>query len=249
MNTIKLLTVAVFSAVALAGASPCRAQVFRYNIHIDPITSGLISAQHAMLDGIYTKRIASQEALLVEEALIHSTLSNIHNLQVKTVDYLSNAQEAVRKLNQIAEISRLALDYIPDNALGLVNDIRNHPHKEQLVGINAQLMQQIIAEAAELTPLIASLVTSEVAAKKGDGTYDTESQVNLLNGKERLEVANTILNRLRMLNGSLMSMRRRVHAANIAIVWRDVESTPHIGTNEAMAGKAGSSFPRLDVTK
>lgn len=193
------------------------AQLFRYNIHIDPITSSLIGAQTSMLENVYKKRIQRQEALLVQEGLIHQTLSGIHELQRKTIDYLGNAQKAVKTLRQLSEIASLATTDIPNNTVTLLKEIKDHPQKAALAGITSSVMQQIITEAANLTPLIASLVTSETVKKNADGSVDTNANVNLLNGKERFEVANTILKRLRVLNVHLMTMHWQVRSARIPV--------------------------------
>lgn len=210
----------IAAAIACATVYPIgsNAQVFRYNIHIDPITSGLIGSQTSMLEDIYKKRIERQEALLVQEGLIHQTLSGIHELQCKTIDYLSNAQKAVKTLRQLSEIASLATNDIPDNTVTLLREIADHPQKAVLAGITSSVMQQIITEAADLTPLIASLVTSEAVKKNDDGSIDTNANVNLLNGKERFEVANTILKRLRVLNVHLMTMRWQIRSARIPVI-------------------------------
>lgn len=211
---IAAAAVAGLAALTPAGAS---AQLFRYNIHIDPITSGLIGAQTSMLENMYRQRIERQDALLAEEAVINLTLGGIHSLQKKTIDYLSNAQDAIKSLGQIAEISRLAVDDIPGNALGLLQEIKNHPQKAALAGINSALLQSIVMEAADLTPLIATLVTSPTVKKDDDGTVDTKSKVNLLNGAERFEVANSVLRRLRMLNGSIINLRWQIQSARVYV--------------------------------
>lgn len=218
MTMIRLKKYTVGAIVALWALSlpvESNAQLFRYNIHIDPITSGLIGAQTSMLEEVYKKRIERQDILIVQETLIHQTLSGIHGLQKKTIEYLSNAQSAVRSLNQIVEIGRLATTDIPDNTLALLKEISTHPQKAALAGINGDLLQTVAAEAADLTPLIATLVTSTTAGINPDGSVDTGAKVNLLNGAERLEVANSILRRLRMLNANLMVMRWQVRAARL----------------------------------
>lgn len=184
------------------------AQVFCYNIHIDPLTMTAITLQTNTLEGAYNKRIQSQALLLVEEEVIHRTLDGIHNIQKKTIDYLSQAQGAIQKLSQLKEIAQLAINDIPTEVLALLKEAKQHPDKAIISAVTNSLVADVVQEASELTPLIASLVTGETASKRSDGSIDTSGPNNLLNGAERFKVANDVLYRLRNLDSTIRSLRR-----------------------------------------
>lgn len=216
------ITISLLLALLIA-VSPARGQVFRYNIHIDPLTTAAIQAQTNTLVGAYNKRINLQTGILAQETIIGATLKGIHDLQSKTLEYLSNAQAAISNLRQIGEIADLALHSIPAEAQALVADVADHPDGTLAAVINRSLVADVVEEASELTPLIANLVKSATVKKRSDGSIEPNNQVNLLNGAERLKVANDVLFRLRNMYSTLRSMRTMVKYSKFKFIEIDID--------------------------
>lgn len=181
--------------------------------HVDPLSTAAIKSQTRTLERLYNDRIDRQSLILAEETVINATLGSIHNLQKKTFEYLSHAQSAIQTLSQLKTIKDLVIDGIPQNVSGLLSEIKTHPQRAALAGITSNLLTDLITEAGEVAALVETLVTSSTVKKDKDGNIDTKGKVNLLNGSERLQVAETIISRLRSLNNSLVTIRWQINAA------------------------------------
>lgn len=172
-------------------------------ITIDPGLTAAIVAQTTALNGVYKTRTKKQNAIIAAETAITATMTEVHKIESKVLEYLSNAQGAVQNLHQIKRAAELSAIEIPRNIKALSSAVPRNIKGTAIATVVSSELTNAATEAASLYPLIAQLVTSgSYNSPNGDGT-SSKKKVNLLDAAERYYIANEVVRRLESINMDL----------------------------------------------
>lgn len=180
----------------------------------DPVLTAAVGAQAAAMSNAYSERTQKQNAILVAEAAITATMSRVHQVEEKVLEYLSNAQGAVQNLHQIKRAGELVALEIPKNLVELGKAIPKHPKGAAIAALCSSEIKDTTLEVAALYPLIAQLVSSgSYNVTTAEGTTE-KKKVNLLNAAERYYIANQVVSRLEAINMSIFLLTWQVRTLN-----------------------------------
>lgn len=194
MNTsiIKFIAIILFSFIF-----PFQLQA------IDPVLAGAVTSQTLALKGVYKEREKKQTAIIAAEGAITAALAEIHKVENKVLEYLSNAQGAVANLHQIKRAGELALIEIPQNIKLVGSSVRGNLKGTAIATIVSEEMKDAALEASSLYPLIAQLVSSGSYNVQDANGNNQKKKINLLNASERYYIANEVVSRLESINMNL----------------------------------------------
>lgn len=201
-------------------------------ITTDPALTAAIVAQTEALKSLYNTRTKKQNAILAAETAATAAMTEIHRIENKVLEYLSNAQGAMNNLYQIKRAAELSTKEIPGNLRFVLSSIPSHLRGTAIAAVVSDEMRDAATEAASLYPLIAQLVTS--------GTYNVSGseqrkKVNLLDAAERYYIANDIVRRLENINMSLYLLAWQIRTYSLHDLFYHL--TPETWAN-VMGGKA-----------
>lgn len=202
---------------------------------IDAVLAGAVTGQTMALKGVYKERTKKQEAIIKAETAITVALTEIHKVENKVLEYLSNAQGAMTNLYQIKRAAELSAIEIPNNIKLVGKSIPNHLRGTAIALIVSDEIKDAVAEATSLYPLVAQLVTSgsyNVTDIDGD---TKKKKVNLLDAAERYYIANEIVTRLENINMSLYLLAWQIRTYTLSDLFFHL--TPDTWYN-VMAGDA-----------
>lgn len=184
----------------------------------DPALAAAIVANKEALQQTYKKRSKLQQDIIKAEAAITVAMTEVHRIESKMLDYLSNASGAVQNLHQIKRAAELVTLEIPRN-IGLVGQsMKGNLKGTVIAGIVSKSLRDATAEAAALGPLMAQLVTSGSYKTTDIDGNTTNKKVNLLNAAERYYIANEVVSRLERINLDLFLLAWQIRTLS----WSDL---------------------------
>lgn len=167
---------------------------------VDPVLTAAVLAQTAALDKVYSERNQKNNSILAAEVAINATMNEVHKIEEKVLDYLSNAQGAVQNLHQIKRAGELVLSEIPNNIKFLKSSLPGNLKGTMIAAVVSDELQNSYEEMTSLYPLVSQLVTSgSYNVQTANGSTE-KKKVNLLNAAERYYVANEIVQKLERIN-------------------------------------------------
>ena len=202
-------------------------------IDADPALAAAVTAQTALLEATYKERSKHQNAIIVAETAINGAMDQIHKVEEKMLDYLSNAQGALKNLYQLKRCYDLVKTEIPQNISAVHSAIKGHAMGTAIATIASDEASSLRDDAYALYPLIAQLVTSgSYNQRNGDGTVD-KKKVNLLNASERYYILNEIVTRLENINTSLWLLSWQIQTFSLTDLFQTL--TPEAWCNAILA--------------
>ena len=221
---------AVFAALlGLAlGGLPCHAQ------QTDPALTAAVLAQTAELKSLHEKRRKTQEKIIAAETAVTLALDRVHSVEDKMLEYLSNAQGAMKNLYQIRRAGELVLTEIPQNCSLLAKSVVGNIKGTAIAAIVSDELADAATQMAALYPFMKQLVTSGTYDVTGaDGTNE-KHKVNLLSSAERYYIANEVVTRLETINTDLFILAWQVRTLSWNDLWFSLDPE---GWASVMSGK------------
>lgn len=215
--------------VMIYGAVPMSAQ------QTDPTLTAAVIAQTAELKSIYSKRKTTQEKIIAAEVSVTLALDRVHSVENKMLDYLSNAQGAMKNLYQIKRASELVLTEIPKNTALLTKSVPSHLKGTAIAVLVSDELTDAAAQMAALYPFMQQLVTSGSYTVTGSSGADEKHKVNLLNSAERYYIANEVVSRLETINTDLWLLAWQIRTLSWNDLWFTLDPE---GWANVMSGKA-----------
>lgn len=201
----------------------------------DPTLTAAVIAQTAELKSIYSKRKSTQEKIIAAEASVTLALDRVHSVENKMLDYLSNAQGAMKNLYQIKRASELVLTEIPKNTALLTKSVPSHLKGTAIAVLVSDELTDAAAQMAALYPFMQQLVTSGSYTVTGSSGADEKHKVNLLNSAERYYIANEVVSRLETINTDLWLLAWQIRTLSWNDLWFTLDPE---GWANVMSGKA-----------
>ena len=227
MNNGKTTVLAVLLGLA-AGCLPCHAQ------QTDPALTAAVMAQTAELKNLHDKRRKTQEKIIAAETAVTLALDRVHSVEDKMLEYLSNAQGAMKNLYQIRRAGELVLTEIPQNCSLLAKSVVGNIKGTAIAAIVSDELADAATQMAALYPFMKQLVTSGTYDVTGaDGTNE-KHKVNLLSSAERYYIANEVVTRLETINTDLFILAWQVRTLSWNDLWFSLDPE---GWASVMSGK------------
>lgn len=210
---MKLRIASLFLSITLALPQALQGQV-----QLDPALTAAISANKIALEKTYKKRSKLQQKMIAAEAAVTATMTEVHRIENKMLEYLANASGAVQNLHQIKRAGELVSIEIPRN-IGLVKkSMKGNLKGTVIAALVSKSLQDALTETLTLSPMIAQLVTSG-SYKASDLNGNTVNKnVNLLDAAERYYIANEVVSRLERINMDLFILAWQIRS----LTWTDL---------------------------
>ncbi len=200
----------------------------------DPTLTATVILQTEELKSIHKKRKNTQEKIIAAETAVTVALDRVHAVENKMLEYLSNAQGAMKNLYQIKRAAELVTTEIPRNTALLKNSVKGNLKGTAIAALVSDEITDAATQMAALYPFMQKLVTS--------GSYDVTNaegktekhKVNLLSSAERYYIANEVVTRLERINTDLFILAWQVRTLSWNDLWFKLDPE---GWASVMSGK------------
>ena len=217
-----LISLLVFSNVCFAQQS-------------DPVLTGAVAAQSAMLQKIFKDREKTQKKIIAAETAVAVAMDRMHKVEDQMLEYLQNAQGAMQNLYQIKRAAELVTVEIPQNISLVKNSLPGHLKGTAIAVLVSDEITDAATQMASLYPFMQQLVTSGSYNVTGSNGEPEKHKVNLLNSAERYYVANEVVTKLENINTDLWLLAWQIRTMSWHDLWFGLDPE---GWATVMSGKA-----------
>lgn len=217
-----LISLLVFSNVCFAQQS-------------DPVLTGAVAAQSAMLQKIFKDREKTQKKIIAAETAVAVAMDRMHKVEDQMLEYLQNAQGAMQNLYQIKRAAELVTTEIPQNMNLVRQSLPGHLKGTAIAMLVSDELTDAATQMASLYPFMKQLVTSGSYNVTGADGKDEKHKINLLNSAERYYVANEVVTKLEDINTDLWLLAWQIRTMSWNDLWYGLDPD---GWATVMSGKA-----------
>ena len=217
-----LISLLVFSNVCFAQQS-------------DPVLTGAVAAQSAMLQKIFKDREKTQKKIIAAETAVAVAMDRMHKVEDQMLEYLQNAQGAMQNLYQIKRAAELVTTEIPQNMNLVRQSLPGHLKGTAIAMLVSDELTDAATQMASLYPFMKQLVTSGSYNVTGTDGKNEKHKINLLNSAERYYVANEVVTKLEDINTDLWLLAWQIRTMSWNDLWYGLDPD---GWATVMSGKA-----------
>lgn len=179
----------------------------------DPILTAAVVDQTRQLKSLHEETVDKQKKIEALNAGIMVEMGNIHAIEKKVVDYLSEASGTIRNTYQIVRATQLSSDIIK-HLQECQKASQVHPINAAMAAIVTKKYSEIYTDAASTYAYMASLVTT--------GTIGGE-KVNLLSSAERMQIMAMVMTKLQNIDYAIISLTVMLESYGLLDWWREVD--------------------------
>ena len=205
----------------------------------DPVLTGAVAAQSAMLQKIFKDREKTQKKIIAAETAVAVAMDRMHRVEDQMLEYLQNAQGAMQNLYQIKRATELVTTEIPQNMNLVRQSLPGHLKGTAIAMLVSDELTDAATQMASLYPFMKQLVTSgsyNVSDYDEKGNpVNKKHKVNLLNSAERYYVANEVVTKLENINTDLWLLAWQIRTMSWNDLWYGLDPD---GWATVMSGKA-----------
>ena len=217
-----LISLLVFSNVCFAQQS-------------DPVLTGAVAAQSAMLQKIFKDREKTQKKIIAAETAVAVAMDRMHKVEDQMLEYLQNAQGAMQNLYQIKRAAELVTTEIPQNMNLVRQSLPGHLKGTAIAMLVSDELTDAATQMASLYPFMKQLVISGSYNVTGADGKNEKHKINLLNSAERYYVANEVVTKLEDINTDLWLLAWQIRTMSWNDLWYGLDPD---GWATVMSGKA-----------
>ena len=206
-----------------------------FAIETDPVLTGAVGTQTAMLKSLFNKREKTQQKILAAEAAVTVAMDRMHRVEDQMLEYLQNAQGAMQNLYQIKRAAELVTTEIPQNMNLVRQSLPGHLKGTAIAMLVSDELTDATTQMMSLYPFMKQLVTSGSYNVTGADGKNEKHKVNLLNSAERYYVANEVVTRLENINTDLWLLAWQIRTMSWNDLWYGLDPD---GWATVMSGKA-----------
>lgn len=188
-------------------------------IQIDPTLTAAIVTQTDLLKDQYKKRSDHHSKIEVAQAAIAVAMENVHKVEEKVLEYMSNASGAMQNLIQLKKITELVTTDIPDNLVKLGKDIPDNIKGTAITLVVNNTITDTTADIVALSGIVSRLVTSHYSFKDSKDSND----INLLSAAERFSILQDVYHRLTSINRRIYLMNFYIKTFSWKELWRGID--------------------------
>lgn len=165
-------------------------------VQTDPGLTSAVAAQTIALEEIAKKRKEKQDKIIEFQTAIGVVMTSIHDVENKTLEYMSNASSAMENIYQIQKAATLCKN-IEEQMRKMVKAVPSNYEGTAVTVLTSNTSKDVITEMVSLSTLMSQLVTS-TKYSFGDNSDSSSGKknVNLLSAAERYYIANEVVTRL-----------------------------------------------------
>jgi len=201
----------------------------------DPVLTGAVAAQSAMLQKIFKDREKTQKKIIAAETAVAVAMDRMHKVEDQMLEYLQNAQGAMQNLYQIKRAAELVTTEIPQNMNLVRQSLPGHLKGTAIAMLVSDELTDAATQMASLYPFMKQLVTSGSYNVTGADGKNEKHKINLLNSAERYYVANEVVTKLEDINTDLWLLAWQIRTMSWNDLWYGLDPD---GWATVMSGKA-----------
>ena len=201
----------------------------------DPVLTGAVAAQSAMLQKIFKDREKTQKKIIAAETAVAVAMDRMHKVEDQMLEYLQNAQGAMQNLYQIKRAAELVTTEIPQNMNLVRQSLPGHLKGTAIAMLVSDELTDAATQMASLYPFMKQLVTSGSYNVTGVDGKNEKHKINLLNSAERYYVANEVVTKLEDINTDLWLLAWQIRTMSWNDLWYGLDPD---GWATVMSGKA-----------
>ena len=201
----------------------------------DPVLTGAVAAQSAMLQKIFKDREKTQKKIIAAETAVAVAMDRMHKVEDQMLEYLQNAQGAMQNLYQIKRAAELVTTEIPQNMDLVRRSLPGHLKGTAIAMLVSDELTDAATQMASLYPFMKQLVTSGSYNVTGADGKNEKHKINLLNSAERYYVANEVVKKLEDINTDLWLLAWQIRTMSWNDLWYGLDPD---GWATVMSGKA-----------
>lgn len=201
----------------------------------DPVLTGAVAAQSAMLQKIFKDREKTQKKIIAAETAVTVAMDRMHKVEDQMLEYLQNAQGAMQNLYQIKRAAELVTTEIPQNMNLVRQSLPGHLKGTAIAMLVSDELTDAATQMASLYPFMKQLVTSGSYNVTGADGKNEKHKINLLNSAERYYVANEVVTKLEDINTDLWLLAWQIRTMSWNDLWYGLDPD---GWATVMSGKA-----------
>ena len=204
----------------------------------DPTLTAAIIAQTEELKSAYKKRNKTQTDLAVAQATVTTAMGAVHEVEKKTLEYMSNASSAMQNIYQLKRAAELVGEKIPSQMKQMVSSVPSHLEGTFITTITTRTCEDVIAEMSSLYGFMSQLVTgTKYSFKDNESSADSKQNVNLLSAAERYYIANEVVRKLEKLYNKLWATTFQIKTMGWedGVKYIDYESWSNVNQNKKNA--------------
>lgn len=201
----------------------------------DPVLTGAVAAQSAMLQKIFKDREKTQKKIIAAETAVAVAMDRMHKVEDQMLEYLQNAQGAMQNLYQIKRAAELVTTEIPQNMNLVRQSLPGHLKGTAIAMLVSDELTDAATQMASLYPFMKQLVTSGSYNVTGADGKNEKHKINLVNSAERYYVANEVVTKLEDINTDLWLLAWQIRTMSWNDLWYGLDPD---GWATVMSGKA-----------
>lgn len=213
--------VILFSLAALCYSADASAEL----IQTDPALAAAILEQARVYKKTWEERMKKEDGIMGFQAMIKGSLENIHRVEEKTLEYLSNASSVLKNMYQIKTIGELVAVDIPNNLIALSKEIPHNLKGTAITLIVNRTVTETIADITSLSATVQKLVTSHYSFKDNE---NDDKNINLLSSAERYYILYDVLDRLNKINRRISVTRYCMKYYSWLDLWRALDRESYV---------------------
>lgn len=192
----------------------------------DPTLTAAVILQTEELKSAYKKRNETQNKLIAAQAAVATAMEQVHGVENKILEYMSNASSAMNDIYQLKRAAELVSTHIPNQLAEMSKAVPDNLKGTAITALTSKTVSQVTTEMASLYGLMSQLVTS-TKYSFNDGKDDTSGKknVNLLSAAERYYIATEVTGRLEKIYRKLYNITYQIKTLDWMDAWYNLDSS------------------------
>lgn len=192
----------------------------------DPTLTAAVILQTEELKSAYKKRNETQNKLIATQAAVATAMDQVHNVENKILEYMSNASSAMNDLYQLKRAAELVSKYIPEQLTEMTKAVPDNLQGTAITALTSKTVSQVTTEMASLYGFMSQLVTStKYSFKDGSASDSGKKNVNLLSAAERYYIATEVTGRLEKIYRKLYNITYQIKTLDWMDAWYNLDSS------------------------
>lgn len=209
--------------IGLMQSSPVQAQ------QTDPTLTAAVLLQTEQLKEAYKKRNETQNKLIAAQAAVAVAMQEVHKVENKVLEYMSNASSAMDNLYQLKRSSELVTTLIPNQLTKMSKAVPQNYTGTAITTLTSRTVTDVTAELTSLYGFMSELVTSTSYSFTNRESGSGKKSVNLLSAAERYYIASEVTGRLEKIYRKLTSVTYQIETLGWLDLWYNLDSKSWAG--------------------
>lgn len=189
----------------------------------DPALTAAVILQTEELKAAYKKRDETQNRLIAVQASVAAAMDQVHKVENKVLEYMSNASSAMNDLYQLKRAAELVTTLIPDQLVKMGKAVPDNYKGTAITALTSKTVSNVTAEITSLYGFMSQLVTS-TKYSVGESSADSgKKNVNLLSAAERYYIASEVTGRLERIYRKLNNLTYQIQTLDWSDAWYNLD--------------------------